>query len=134
MPIFALILIALAAGALVAFVASRYPTPVVGEAPADAAAVTIEAEMEKHPWLLRLVRDRLDPATATGLALTFALGLAILGGILIGLLAYLVGAAIPSSTSTCVSGNGESTTPPAGRPTRCSSSPSLAERTWSSPC
>ena len=61
MPIFALILIALAAGALVAFVASRYPTPVVGEAPADAAAVTIEAEMERHPWLLRLVRDRLDP-------------------------------------------------------------------------
>ena len=90
MPIFTLILIALAAGALVAFVASRYPTPVVGEAPADAAAVTIEAEMEKHPWLLRLVRDRLDPATATGLALTIALGLAILGGILIGLLAYLV--------------------------------------------
>ena len=90
LPIFALILIALAAGALVAFVASRYPTPVVGEAPADAAAVAIEAEMERHPWLLRLVRDRLDPATATGLVLTIALGLAILGGILIGLLAYLV--------------------------------------------
>ena len=46
--------------------------------------------MEHHPWLLRLVRDRLDPATATGLALTLALGLAIVGGVLIGLLAYLV--------------------------------------------
>ena len=90
MPIFALILIALAAGALVAFVASRYPTPVVGEAPADAAAVAIEAEMERHPWLLRLVRDRLDPATATGLVLTIALGMAVIGGIFIGLLAYLV--------------------------------------------
>lgn len=90
MPIFALVFIALAAGALAFLVASRYPTPVVGPAPADTAAVKIEAEMERHPWLLRLVRDRLDPATATGLALTFALGLAIVGGILIGLLAYLV--------------------------------------------
>ncbi|MGH3136001.1 MAG: phosphatase PAP2 family protein [Gaiellaceae bacterium] len=90
MPIFALILIALAAGALIALVASRYPTPVVGEAPADAATVKIETELEKHPWLLRLVRDRLDPATATGLVLTIALGLAIIGGMLIGLLAYLV--------------------------------------------
>ena len=90
MPIFALVFIALAAGTLAFFVASRYPTPVVGPAPADTAAVKIEAEMERHPWLLRLVRDRLDPATATGLALTIALGLAIAGGILIGLLAYLV--------------------------------------------
>jgi membrane-associated phospholipid phosphatase len=46
--------------------------------------------MERHPWLLGLVRGRLDPATATGLALTLALGLAIIGGLLIGLLAYLV--------------------------------------------
>ena len=46
--------------------------------------------MERHPWLLRLVRGRLDPATATGLALTLALGLAIVGGILVGLLAYLM--------------------------------------------
>ena len=46
--------------------------------------------MERHPWLLRLVRGRLDPATATGLALTLALGLAILGGLLVGAFAYLV--------------------------------------------
>ena len=50
----------------------------------------IEAEMERHPWLLRLVRGRLDPATATGLALTLALGLAIVGGLLVGAFAYLV--------------------------------------------
>jgi undecaprenyl-diphosphatase len=35
------------------------------------------------------VHDRLDPATATGLALTLALGLAIIGGLVIGVLAYL---------------------------------------------
>ena len=46
--------------------------------------------MERHPWLLRLVRDRLDPATATGLALTLALGLVIVGGVLVGVLAYLM--------------------------------------------
>ena len=89
MPIFVLILIALLAGTLVSLVATRYPKPVIN-APADAAAAQIETEMEKHPWLLRLVRGRLDPATATGLVLTITLGLAIVGGILIGLLAYLV--------------------------------------------
>ena len=46
--------------------------------------------MERHPWLLRLVQGRLDPATATGLALTLALGLAIVGGLLVGAFAYLV--------------------------------------------
>ena len=90
MPFLVLILVSLVAGTLVAFAGSRYPTPVVGQAPAEGAAEHIETEMERHPWLLRLVRGRLDPATATGLALTLALGLAIIGGLLIGLLAYLV--------------------------------------------
>jgi membrane-associated phospholipid phosphatase len=90
MPFLVLILVSLVAGMLVAFAGSRYPTPVVGQAPAEGAAEHIETEMERHPWLLGLVRGRLDPATATGLALTLALGLAIIGGLLIGLLAYLV--------------------------------------------
>ena len=38
----------------------------------------------------RLLRGRLDPGTATGLALTLALGVAILGGLLVGALAYLM--------------------------------------------
>ena len=90
MPVILLLLISLAAGALVAYAGSRFPTPVVGERPADAAAEQIETGLEKSPWLRRLLRDRLDPATATGLALTLALGLAIVGGALIGMLAYLV--------------------------------------------
>ena len=90
MPIVALLLISIAAGALTAYAGSRYPTPIVGQKPADTAADHIETGMESHPWLLRLVRDRLDPATATGLALTLALGLAIIGGLLVGTLAYLV--------------------------------------------
>jgi membrane-associated phospholipid phosphatase len=90
MPFLVLILVSLITGTLVAYAGWRYPTPVVGQAPAEGAAEHIETEMERHPWLLRLVRGRLDPATATGLALTLALGLAIIGGLLIGLLAYLV--------------------------------------------
>ena len=92
MPILALLLIALAAGALVTWAALRYPSPVT-QPPTDMAEVASEqlgAQMERHPSLLRLVRGRLDPATATGLALTLALGLAIAGGILVGLLAYLM--------------------------------------------
>jgi undecaprenyl-diphosphatase len=90
MPIIVLLILALAAGTLLAYVGSRYPTPVVGQDPADAAAGKIQTQMEQHPWLLRLVYERLDPATATGLALTLALGLAIAGGMLISVLAYLV--------------------------------------------
>ena len=90
MPVVALLVISASAGALVAYAWWRYPTPGVGPRPANVAAEHIETEMEHHPWLLRLVRERLDPATATGLALTLALGLAIVGGVLIGLLAYLV--------------------------------------------
>lgn len=89
MPILLLILVAVLAGMLVSLAATRYPKPLI-EAPVEAAAEQVEAEIEKHPWLLRLLRGRLDPATATGLVLTIALGLAILGGILIGLLAYFV--------------------------------------------
>jgi undecaprenyl-diphosphatase len=90
MPIFVLLLIAFTAGLLVAWLGTRYPTPVVGQHPAEGAAERIETEMEHHPWLYRLGRERLDPATATGLALTLALGLTIIGGMLVGLLAYLM--------------------------------------------
>lgn len=90
MPFLVLLGLSLAAGCVVAYAGWRYPTPVVGDAPAEGAAEHIETEMERHPWLLRLVRGRLDPATATGLALTLALGLAIFGGLLLGLLAYLM--------------------------------------------
>ena len=72
MPFLVLILFSLLTGALVAYAGYRYPTPVVRQ---RVAAEHIETEMERHPWLLRLVHGRLDPATATGLALTLALGL-----------------------------------------------------------
>jgi undecaprenyl-diphosphatase len=90
MPLLALIGISLVAGGLVAWAGSRYPTPVLGQTPAEDAAEHIGTEMAHHPWLLRMVRDRLNPAAATGLALTLMLGLTIVGGLLVGLLAYLM--------------------------------------------
>jgi membrane-associated phospholipid phosphatase len=93
MPILVLLLIALTAGSLIAYASLRYPTPVATSPVGTretAAEHVVEVELERHPWLLRLVRDRLNPATATGLALTLVLGLVIVGGVLIGALAYLV--------------------------------------------
>ena len=90
MPLLVLVLLALAAGSLITFVASRYPTPVVGQEPSRAAAEMAAEETLKRPWLRRTLARRLDPQTATGLALTLALGLTILGGLLVGVLAYLM--------------------------------------------
>ena len=93
MPIFVLLLIALVAGSLIVYASLRYPTQ-VATSPAGQeetrAEHAVEVEMERHPWLLRLVRERLNPATATGLALTLALMVVIVGGVLVGALAYLM--------------------------------------------
>ena len=91
MPIVVLLLISLVAGSLIAYASLHYPMAAT-RSPTDmtATAEVVEVEMERHPWLLRLVRGRLDPATATGLALSLALGLVVVGGLIIGALAYLV--------------------------------------------
>jgi len=90
MPLLVLVLLALAGGGVITFLASRYPTPVVGQEPSREAAEIAAHETVKRPWLRRTLARRLDPQTATGLALTLALGLTIVGGLLVGLLAYLM--------------------------------------------
>ena len=90
MPLIVLVLVALAASGIAFVLASRHPRVVTAEKPAVAATNVLTTEAEQHRWLRRLVRSRLDPATATGLALTLALLVAILGGLLVGLLAYLM--------------------------------------------
>jgi membrane-associated phospholipid phosphatase len=90
MPIFILVAIAIATGSLVFALGSRYPTPVIGQTPALDAGEKLGDQAARHPWLSRMLRSRLDPATATGLALTLALGAAIVGGLLLGALAYLM--------------------------------------------
>ena len=90
MPFLVLLLLAFAGGTLAAFLASRYPTPVIGQEPSDAASELLAEETAKRPLLRRTLAGRLDPQTATGLALTLALGLAIVGGLLVGVLAFLM--------------------------------------------
>ena len=46
--------------------------------------------MRPHPWLRRTLASRLDRSVASGLLLTVALGAAIAGGLVLGLLAYLI--------------------------------------------
>jgi undecaprenyl-diphosphatase len=90
MPLVVLVLLALAGGIVVSFAASRYPTPLIGEEPADAAAEMVAHEAAARPWLRRTLAQRIDPEAATGLALTLALGLAVAGGLVVGVLAYLM--------------------------------------------
>jgi membrane-associated phospholipid phosphatase len=90
MPLLALALIALAAGVSAFALASRYPTVVTGEKPAAAAGAQLAEQASQRRWLSRTLRSRLDPVPATGLVLTLALGAAIAGGLLVGLLAYLM--------------------------------------------
>src|SRR4051794_36727358 len=91
MPFLVLLLLALGAGVAVYLLARAYPTAANVTAPAaDAAGEQLAEEVVRHPWLARLLRGRLDPETATGLALTVALAIAVVGGLALGCLAYLV--------------------------------------------
>ena len=91
MPFLLLVLLALTVGFAVGLIAWRYPRNATSSpAPALDAARKVGETVGKHPRLRSVLDARLDPATATGLALTLALVLAIGGGVLLGVLAYLV--------------------------------------------
>jgi undecaprenyl-diphosphatase len=86
MPLLALLIVALNVGCAVTLIVWRYPrTPTSAE-----AAHTLGEAVATRPFLRALLAARLDPATVTGLALTLALGFVIGGGLLLGVLAYLV--------------------------------------------
>jgi membrane-associated phospholipid phosphatase len=90
MPLLVLFLIALVAASTVAFVAWHYPMPMASPTPSLAAAKAVGRELGHHERLRRLIKSRLDPGVATGLALTVALALVLVGGIVLAALAYLV--------------------------------------------
>ena len=90
MPFAVLIVVALIAGGFTFALARRYPATAAAEAPARAASGKLAEEAAHRSWLSNLLRTRLDPSTATGLALTLALVVAILGGLVLGALAYLM--------------------------------------------
>jgi membrane-associated phospholipid phosphatase len=91
MPLFVLILVAVTAGCLACLAAWRYPRVEVGSpAPAIAAARATRGRAANDPGRRHFLAARLDPAAATGLALTLALIVTIAGGVIFGVLAYLV--------------------------------------------
>jgi membrane-associated phospholipid phosphatase len=92
MPFLVLLLVALVVGLAVLLAALRYPEPKGDPATAasETAAGEIAEQARQHPGLRRLLHGRLDPQAATGLALTIALAVAILGGIVVGVLAFLM--------------------------------------------
>jgi membrane-associated phospholipid phosphatase len=90
MPFLLLLLVALTVGSLVAVVAAHYPHTAGVSQPSDRAARQIGHTIAEHSRLRRLLRSRLDREAATGLALSLALLLIIVAGLVIGVLAYLI--------------------------------------------
>jgi len=90
MPLLVLMLVAIGVATGVAFVTWHYPTPMASPTPSLAAARAVGRELGHHTRLHRTIERRFNPKVATGLALTVALGAVVLGGIMLGALAYLV--------------------------------------------
>jgi membrane-associated phospholipid phosphatase len=86
-PFLLLLAIAATVGALVALAAARLvPARGATTAAADAVEATAQDVVRSRPWL----RARLDPAEATGLALTAALLAIVAGGLIVAVLALLI--------------------------------------------
>jgi undecaprenyl-diphosphatase len=91
MTLLLLLVLAFAAGSAVAMLAWRWSGPAGPPAePAEAAARSAGDALRRHPGRTSALARRLDPAAATGLALTLASFAIVAGGVLFGVVAYLV--------------------------------------------
>jgi membrane-associated phospholipid phosphatase len=91
MPLVVDLVAALAAGLLALLVARWYArSNVTPERPAEEAARAVGEAVREHTGLRRLVVRRLDPSVTTGLLLTVALTVTLVGGLVLGILAVLV--------------------------------------------
>jgi undecaprenyl-diphosphatase len=91
MPFLVLLLFALSTGTTAGILTWRYPRRANPAAqPAIDTAKKVGETVRRHPGLRAMLDRRLNPESATGLALTVALVLTIGGGIVLGVLAYLV--------------------------------------------
>lgn len=91
MPLLLLFVLVLAISVVVGLVSWRYPriaTP--GPNSTIEAAREVGKKVRHHPRIRALLVSRLDPETATGLALTVAMIAVIAGGVVFGVLAYLI--------------------------------------------
>ena len=91
MPLAVDLVVAVALGALAALAALVYArSPATPNRPALEGAQAVGEAVGRHPWVRRTLASRLDRSVASGLLLTAALGAAIAGGLVLGLLAYLI--------------------------------------------
>jgi undecaprenyl-diphosphatase len=91
MPLLADLIAAFAAGLLALLAALWYAhSSATPERPTEEVARAVGTEIRQHSSLRRLVARRLDRSVTTGLLLTLALALTLLGGLVLGILAWLV--------------------------------------------
>ncbi len=91
MTLLVLLIVATAIAAAVALLTLRWPRSAARTAPpALVPARKAGAAIRRHPGGGSALAKRLDPEAATGLALTLALVVSVGGGVLFGVLAYLV--------------------------------------------
>ena len=90
MPLLLLLILALTVGLATGFLVWRLPRSVAASRPAIEGAQKVGETIGRYGALRRALKARLEPAAATGLALTLALLVVIGGGVLFALLAYLV--------------------------------------------
>jgi membrane-associated phospholipid phosphatase len=87
MPLLLLIALFLAVGTAVGLVTWRYPRVTT---PTIETAGEVGRTVRRHPRLRSFLAARLNPETATGLALSVAMIVAIGGGVIFAVLAYLI--------------------------------------------
>src|SRR6476646_6525049 len=90
MPLLLLLIVALTVGLATGLVVWRLPRTAAPSRPASEGARRIGETIGQHRTLRNALHARMDPAASTGLALPVALLVLIAGGVLFGLLAYLV--------------------------------------------
>ena len=86
MVIVVLVGVSALAGLLLALAIRRWPTA----DPSASVSSSVSRELRTHRRLRSFIRDRLDPSRATGFARTFACACIVVGGIVLGVLAFLV--------------------------------------------
>ena len=90
-PLLVDLITAFAAGLLALLGARWYArSPLTPERPTEEVARIVGDEVRQHTGLRRLVLRRLDRSVTTGLLLTLALALTLVGGLVLGVLALLV--------------------------------------------
>ena len=92
MPFLILLIVSLAAGVSAALATLRFSEkrPPLARRPALVTAEKMGETARRHAGARRVLERRLDPDSATGLALSLALFFVIVGGAVLGLLAFLV--------------------------------------------